>query len=387
MPTPSHTLSVLIATVTLASWPGAAHAGSFSDWFEENMIDEQDGKFDISTYLAGATGFFPVPIIITEPAVGAGLGFAVAYFHPPNPVDVDAHPHRGPPSISVGFGAKTENGTNFYGVGHLGVWKDDHVRYLGAVAKADANLRFYPNLGQQGLLAEGIKFNVLGEFLFQQLKFRLRESNWWLGMDYLYSDAETKFFIQDQPIGLPPPLGKFQQGGVGTVVEFDSRDSTFTPSRGLRGKLQYRNYADTWGSDFDFDHMRGSLNYFIPVGEYSSLGLRLDGEAVRGEVPFFSYPFVSLRGIPAMRYQGQEVVTTEVEYLWGLTPRWTVNFFAGAGRTTAVDTFATTDDTVAAGGVGFRYRIARKLRMQVGIDVARGPEETAFYLTVGSAWF
>lgn len=246
---------------------------------------------------------------------------------------------------------------------------------------------FFPNLGQQGLLAEGIKFNVLGEFLFQQLKFRLRESNWWLGMDYLYSDAETKFFIQDQPIGLPPPLGKFQQGGVGTVVEFDSRDSTFTPSRGLRGKLQYRNYADTWGSDFDFDHMRGSLNYFIPVGEYSSLGLRLDGEAVRGEVPFFSYPFVSLRGIPAMRYQGQEVVTTEVEYLWGLTPRWTVNFFAGAGRTTAVDTFAATDDTVAAGGVGFRYRIARKLRMQVGIDVARGPEETAFYLTVGSAWF
>lgn len=246
---------------------------------------------------------------------------------------------------------------------------------------------FFPNLGQQGLLAEGIKFNVLGGFLFQQLKFRLRESNWWLGMDYLYSDAETKFFIQDQPIGLPPPLGKFQQGGVGTVVEFDSRDSTFTPSRGLRGTLQYRNYADTWGSDFDFDHMRGSLNYFIPVGEYSSLGLRLDGEAVRGEVPFFSYPFVSLRGIPAMRYQGQEVVTTEVEYLWGLTPRWTVNFFAGAGRTTAVDTFAATDDTVAAGGVGFRYRIARKLRMQVGIDVARGPEETAFYLTVGSAWF
>ena len=378
---------MLIAAVTLASWPGVAHGGSFSDWFEKNMVDEQDGKFDISTYLAGATGFFPVPIIITEPAVGAGLGFAVAYFHPPKPIDTDVHLHRGPPSISVGFGAKTENGTSFYGVGHLGVLKEDHVRYLGAIAKADANLRFYPSLGQQSLLDEGIKFNVLGEFLFQQLKFRLRESNWWLGMDYLYSDAETKFFIQDQPIGLPPPLGEFQQGGVGAIVEFDSRDSTFTPSRGLRGKLQYRNYADTWGSDFDFDHVRGSLNYFIPVGEYSSLGLRLDGEAVRGDVPFFSYPFVSLRGIPAMRYQGQEVLTTEVEYLWGLTPRWTMNFFAGAGRTTAVDKFAATDDTVAAGGVGFRYRIARKLRMQVGIDVARGPEETAFYLTVGSAWF
>jgi hypothetical protein len=112
---------MLVATVTLAAWPGAAWSDSFSDWFEKHMLDEQDGNFDISTYLAGATGYFPVPIIITEPAVAAGLGIAAAYFHPPKPVDAEIHSHRGPPSISVGFGAKTENGTNFYGVGHLGV--------------------------------------------------------------------------------------------------------------------------------------------------------------------------------------------------------------------------------------------------------------------------
>ena len=42
--------------------------------------------------------------------------------------------------------------------------------------------------------------------------------------------------------------------------------------------------------------------------------------------------------------------------------------------------------TVAAGGVGFRYRLARKMGMQAGVDVARGPEDTAFYLTIGNAW-
>lgn len=30
--------------------------------------------------------------------------------------------------------------------------------------------------------------------------------------------------------------------------------------------------------------------------------------------------------------------------------------------------------------------IARNLGMQLGMDVARGPEETSVYLTVGSAW-
>ena len=39
-----------------------------------------------------------------------------------------------------------------------------------------------------------------------------------------------------------------------------------------------------------------------------------------------------------------------------------------------------------AGGAGFRYLIARKLGLYTGIDVARGPETTAFYIQVGSAW-
>ena len=72
-----------------------------------------------------------------------------------------------------------------------------------------------------------------------------------------------------------------------------------------------------------------------------------------------------------------------------LSPRLerpTIAVFAGAGKATTVEAFNTEDDTVVAGGAGFRYRIARKLGMQVGIDVARGPEETAFYLTFGSAW-
>ncbi len=32
-----------------------------------------------------------------------------------------------------------------------------------------------------------------------------------------------------------------------------------------------------------------------------------DGEVVDGDVPFYGYPFVQLRGVPAMRYQGEQV--------------------------------------------------------------------------------
>jgi hypothetical protein len=379
-----------IGVLLFLSWSSVGHAGwfdSLSDWLDENMIDEEDGKFDVSDYLAGATGFFPVPIIITEPALGFGLGAAVAYFHPPKDIDEDQHPHKGPPSISVGFAAGTENGTSLGGAAHSGVWKNDHIRYLGAVAKADVNLKFFPNVGPQNAADEGIRFNVDGTFIYQQLQFRLRESNWWLGGNYLYINAASSFDLGgDSGDGLPTPLGDFEQGGVSAFVEYDGRDSTFTPTKGLKGILEFRNYDRKWGSDFDYDHVAGSLQYFIPFGDHSSLGLRLDGETVDGDVPFFGYPYVNLRGIPALRYQGEDVITAEVEYLWGVTPRWTIAIFGGGGKTTSVDVFAAEGETVAAGGAGFRYRIARKLGMQVGMDVARGPEETAVYLTVGSAW-
>ena len=154
-----------------------AHAG----WFGDNLIDPDDGMMDASDYLASARGFLPVPIIITEPAVGYGLGLAVAYFHAPKELDSEEHPHHGPPSISVGFGGKTENGTYFYGGAHSGVWKDDHIRYVGALAKMNINTSFYPG----GIIGEivgpdGVEFNVDGGVLYQALKFRLKESNWWL---------------------------------------------------------------------------------------------------------------------------------------------------------------------------------------------------------------
>jgi hypothetical protein len=35
---------------------------------------------------------------------------------------------------------------------------------------------------------------------------------------------------------------------------------------------------------------------------------------------------------------------------------------------------------------GFRYLIARRLGLYVGMDYARGPDDDAIYLQVGGAW-
>jgi hypothetical protein len=94
-------------------------------------------------------------------------------------------------------------------------------------------------------------------------------------------------------------------------------------------------------------------------------------------VPFYQLPFIDMRGIPAVRYQDDEVALLEAELRWNVTPRWAFVGFLGSGHAA---------ETVSAGGVGFRYLVARRLGLYMGVDLAKGPEDTAIYIQAGSAW-
>lgn len=94
-----------------------------------------------------------------------------------------------------------------------------------------------------------------------------------------------------------------------------------------------------------------------------------------------------LRGIPALRYQDRSTAVVETEVRWNVTPRWALIGFAGAGKAFGQRVDWTEAETVVAKGAGFRYLLARKLSLYGGLDFARGPEDRAFYIQVGGAWF
>src|ERR1700694_1798342 len=50
---------------------------------EGKFADPEDGKFDMSDMLLSHRGVLPVPTIVTEPAVGYGLGLGLLYFSVP----------------------------------------------------------------------------------------------------------------------------------------------------------------------------------------------------------------------------------------------------------------------------------------------------------------
>ena len=110
--------------------------------FKDMFISKEDGAVDMSAFLNSTTGFLPIPIIITEPAVGFGGGLALAYFHKGKAFD-NAGTKGLSPTVSFAAGAYTTNGTWLAIGGHQGSYLKDRIRYLGVIGYVSPNLTFY----------------------------------------------------------------------------------------------------------------------------------------------------------------------------------------------------------------------------------------------------
>lgn len=190
----------------------------------------------------------------------------------------------------------------------------------------------------------------------------------------------------DRPTEIAPRELDSRIGRISLVVDHDSRDNIFAPSQGSYVEVDIGVAQPGLGGTSSFDSVFARGYTYLAMGKSTVIGLRGDGKFTRGEVPFYSLPFVMLRGVPALRYQGQHAVVAESELRCQLDDRWGVVGFAGAGKAYGQTVAFSDAKTVVAGGAGVRCFIARKLGMHVGVDVARGPEDTVVYLQVGSAW-
>lgn len=368
-------------------------ASAHLSWaFPDQFKDPSDGALDASEWLVERKGFLPVPIFVTEPAVGYGLGAALLFFHESRR-DKQARMEssgndmlRLPPSISAVAGAYTENDSWFVGGGHFGSWKDDRMRYVGGLGGASLNLRFYgagidPTIG-----SGGSRFNIEGGFLLQELTVRIPGTKLFVGGRYEFLTSNIVFDLSDIIPGIPPAQLDSNDAGLALIANYDSRDNIFTPNRGQWVKLNLSVHDSALGGDFDYNKTR--IQWFswwegIPK---VVMGTRLDYWFANGDVPFYALPYIHLEGIPVLRYQGENVFVGEIRPRWDFRFRWSLVGFVGAGWAENSLSDYSGSEARVAGGLGFRYLLARRLGLRVGLDVARGPEETAIYIIVGNAW-
>jgi hypothetical protein len=362
--------------------PAAADAPDSTPTTQE-ADPPDDGWPDLSAFLDQKYGFLPVAMPITEPAVGYGAAIGTAFLSKPLGA---ARAGLGRPNITAAGGMATENGTWGAFIGDMRYWLDDRLQTLAGAILADVNLDFH-GIGKNSALAgDPLHYTLNPMALALQAKYRFGDTRIWAGLSYAFAFTGVSFDAAADASRLPDFDRDSRVGGLTVLGSYDSRDSLFTPLRGTFVELSFGFFGKALGGQDTFE--RGALVaiQYVPLPWNLFLGLRGDVGATFGDAPFYLKPFTHLRGVPIMRYQGEQIAQAETELRWQFWGRLSLLGFVGAGA--AWNDFERLDDstTVIAGGPGIRYELARRYGIHMGIDVAFSRDTTAFYVQVGNAW-
>lgn len=374
------------APTPAAPTPGASVPESVGSRF----VDSSDGWLDISAFLDTAYGFVPIVSPITEPAVGYGAAAALVFVDR-NPPSSDGRFVR--PDLTAVGGAATENGTQGVFGAHLGSWMDGHLQTLVGLADADLDLEYFGLGGGRFDRPNGLKYSIGATGGVVGASYRPGVTHAWIGLRYGYArtDVTPGWTRRPPPVFpgrpvLPRPDLSLDLGLLVPTLTFDTRDNFFTPTRGWYVDLSAPFARGAFGSDRDFEKLDLNVIHYRPLGERWFIGVRAAAKTSSDGTPFFLRPFVVLRGVEALRYQGDQAAEVELESRWQVHPRFSLLAFGGTGAARSDQNRADREQTAWGAGVGFRYLAARTYGLHMGVDVAWGPDEPIFYVVFGSAW-
>jgi len=324
--------------------------------------------------------------ISTEPALGDFGISAFAVWIRPNKAYQDSIngqiiQTRAKPNLLTAGGMYTAN--NSWGVfgasvGVIKKWRSNY-RLMGGLF--DMNLKFYRDSDAAG--EESFLFNIEMIPVTGQLIKQLGTSNWFSGVNYSWQ----KFTLaRSNPAFFRPGEEVAYVSRPGIVLEYDSRDNVFTPNKGFRWNTILSTSARWLGSEFAFSSVSSAVFGYIPVSPRLISGYRIEFQYMWGDAPFYLLPYIDMRGIPAMRYQGNTLGLAETEWRWDFHSRLSGVAFVGIGKAVTLDQSWKNSRWHPTGGMGFRYLLARQLKLRAGIDVAHGSEQWAYYIVLGSNW-
>jgi hypothetical protein len=349
-----------------------------------SLSDTLDNRLDFSHYLVNMNGFVPLPLIISEPALGNFGGALALIFISPHKNLKDSSRFNFPDITGVAGFYTLNDSWGIVGF-RQGSFPSLGLRYTAALAYPDINLNFYRDLpsGEE----KELEFNMKPLLGLADVSKNIFRKKFFLGTRYLFSNVKvSRNFTTNVDSVIDKEDYNKNLATWGLYGEFENRNSIFTPDRGFRIKSIYSVSRSWTGSDFDFEKYElFAFGFFQPAKRWV-IGLRAESQSVSDGAPFYSFPYILMRGIPIMRYQGNSTLVFETENRFDLNTRWSLVGFVGSGRTYSNSDYLNDKSWHWSGGAGFRYLLARVFKLRVGVDVAAGPDQAAYYIVFGHYW-
>jgi outer membrane protein assembly factor BamA len=177
---------------------------------------------------------------------------------------------------------------------------------------------------------------------------------------------------------------------LGPAAEYDSRDSEYYPRSGLYANAQWLVSSDALGSDFDYSRLTGAVNGYHDVDAKTVVAWR--GSVCRSTDggPFYDLcnygQSNDLRGYTAGQYRDHAMFAVQAEVRRKLFGRFGAVAFAGVGEVAPEFSKFNTKDLLPAAGIGVRFEASTKYHLNMSIDYAVGDGSSALYFYVGEAF-
>lgn len=332
---------------------------------EAAKIGESKTGFNTGSFI-----FAPIPI--KSPSIGSGLVAVGAYLF-----KTDKESDTSFLGLS---GFRTDNGSEGVGLASTISW-DSNRWTIGVIAGVvDITYDFYiPNSGGRtvSLQQDARLINLKGIYGITDSFFA--------GLDFRYLDTTVSF---SSPIGTPGADVDLETIMIGPTLEWDTRDDTIYPTTGSHVSFSSLHGFVLNGADREYHKTVFKYDRYFPLFDSAVFASRFAACDASGRTPFFDLCSVggtdNFRGFPFGELLNKNLLSIQVEYRGRLSKRFGYTVFAGAGGVaSSIGDFNSTSFE-AAGGLGLRYRLSKKVPMDFSFDAAINSNgETTTYISIG----
>ena len=318
-----------------------------------------------------------VPLLSSSPKLDTAAGLMVGYLH--------QFDEGSRPSLFTLSGKYTTSASLITSAFAKTSFGADHHRIVGGVILGDINNSYQDYLGTGRALETNDNFRSA----FLRYLYRV-EGDWFVGGMAAYSNYEIQGQdLQSDQILDELGLEGFTSGGLGLVVQHDSRDSDFSATRGWYLNVNNLAYREGLGGEADFDIYRVDYRGYWSHGDGHVLAWR-NRNQFSHNAPSGSYSPIYLRGYTPGEYLGQHMSAVEVEERYKLAERWTLTAFAGvaclygdAVNGESLDC-GDRDNVYPAWGAGVQYLLKPEAGIVANLEYAMGKDDNAgIYLKMG----
>ena len=209
-------------------------------------------------------------------------------------------------------------------------------------------------------------------------------------------DYQNVFKIQYLPEGIMASSSFYGKSnyntlGLGLSASFDSRNSTFWPTKGMFLQTQFTTYNKGLISDYSFNKWLTEIRFFKQVFKKHIIAVQLYNCTNIGQTPYRSMVSLggaeNLRGFYRGRFRDNSMYSAIVEYRAPLFWRISACVFGGVGDVYSDFKAINSNSLKHSFGGGLRLTVLKKENLNLRIDYGYSDSyNQGFYFTIGECF-